>query len=422
MWRNMIFAAGVLLSGLLLTGFTLAWADNWPQWRGPFLNGVSLEKNLPLRWSKDENIAWKLPLPGLSAATPAIWGDRIFLNVTEGEQLQLWCVDKKRGALLWKKQQGGKNLKLGKHNPSSPSPVTDGRHVFVVNAYGHVHAYDFAGNEIWTRNLWKDYGRFGLNFGHASSPLLFEDALYIQMLQVTKDNAPSYLLRLAKATGQTAWKADFPASPDSKPAEAYNTPALFKRGGKMELIVNGSDQVTGHDPQTGRELWRLGGLTAEKEPSRIASSPVVADGVLYAPAGHRPLLALHAGGGANVQRLWSSRHSPDVPSPVTDGKYFYTVDDKGIVRCLDAKTGQEIWGPQRLKAGDYSASPVLADGKLYIVSEEGLTTVLKTGAKFEMLAENPLDDACLSSPAVSDGQLFLRTAGFLYCIGKRAAR
>jgi len=409
-----------LLSVVLLCA-TLAWADHWPQWRGPAHNGVSQEKNLPVRWRKDENIAWKLALPGLSAATPAIWGDRVFLNVTDDAQLQLWCVDKTRGTLLWKKQQGGKNFKLGKHNPSSPSPVTDGRHVYVVNAYGHVHAYDFAGNEIWTRNLWKDYGRFGLNFGHASSPLLHEDGLYIQMLQVSKDNAPSYLLRLAKTTGQTVWKADFPAAPNFKPAEAYNTPTLFKRGSQMELIVNGSDQITGHELQTGRELWRLDGLTTEREPSRIAASPVVADGVLYAPAGHRPLLALRArgAGGGALQQLWSTRHSPDVPSPVTDGRYFYTVNDKGIVRCLDAKTGQEIWGPQRLPPGDYSASPVLADGKLYIVSEEGLTTVLKAGPKFEALAENPLEDACLSSLAISDGQLFLRTAGWLYCIGQR---
>ncbi|HMV49868.1 MAG TPA: PQQ-binding-like beta-propeller repeat protein [Blastocatellia bacterium] len=416
MCRRFIFTVGVLLSS-----FALVWADNWPQWRGPALNGVSKEKNLPLRWSKEENIAWKLALPGLSAATPAIWGERIFLNVTDGDQLQLWCVDKRSGALLWKKQQDGKNLKLGKHNPSSPSPVTDGQYVYVVNAYGHAHAYDFAGNEIWTRNLWKEYGRFGLNFGHASSPLLFEDALYIQMLQVTKDNAPSYLLRLAKTTGKTVWKADFPASPDFKPAEGYSTPTIFNRAGKAELIVNGTDQVTSHDVQTGRELWRVAGLTTDKEPSRIASSPIVADGVIYAASGHRPLLALRPGNG-EAQRLWSSRNSPDVPSPVTDGKYFYTVDDKGIARCLDAKTGQEIWGPQRLKVGDYSASPVLADGKLYIISEEGLTTVLKAGAKFEKLAENGLDDVCLSSPAVSDGQIFIRTAGFLYCIGKRVAQ
>lgn len=408
--------------GILLVSVTLVFAENWPQWRGPLLNGVSSEKNLPLRWSKEENIAWKLALPGQSAATPAIWADKVFLNVTEGEQVYLWCVDKNRGSLLWKKLQSGKNIKLNKHNPSSPSPVTDGKNVYVLNAYGHLYGFDFAGNEIWKRELWKDYGRFGLRFGHASSPLLFEDSLYVQILQVTQKNDPSYLLRIDKQTGKTLWKADIATTSGFKAAEAYSTPTILKRGNSVELIVNGSDQVTGHDVTTGQELWRVAGLSSQAEPSRIASSPIVADGVIYAPASDRPLLAIRAGERGNLNeshQLWTSRNGPDVPSPVTDGKYFYIVNDKGIARCLDAKTGKEIWGPQRLKPGDYSASPVLADNKIYIISEEGLTTVLKAGPKFEVLAENDLGDQCLSSPAISDGQIFLRTAQFLYCVGKR---
>lgn len=402
---------------------TLAFADNWPQWRGPSLNGVSEEKNLPVRWNKVENIAWKLALPGHSAATPVIWGERVFLNVTDGEQLYLWCVDKKQGSLIWKKLLGGKNIKLDKHNPSTPSPVTDGQHVYVLNGHGFLHGFDLAGHEIWQRQLEKDYGRFGLGFGYASSPLLFEDSLYIQVLQVAEKNDPSYLLRIDKTTGKTLWKADFPLTPSFKAAESYTTPTILKRGSSVELIVNGSDHVTGHDLGTGKELWRVEGLISGKEAPRIASSPVVADGVIYAPSAHRPLLALRGGGRGKLgdaHRLWSSRNGPDVPSPVTDGQYFYIVNDKGIAHCLDAKTGKEIWGPQRLKPGDYSASPVLADHKLYVINEEGLTTVLKAGPQFEVLAENSLDDQSLSSPAISDGQIFIRTARFLYCIGKRA--
>jgi outer membrane protein assembly factor BamB len=148
----------------------------------------------------------------------------------------------------------------------------------------------------------------------------------------------------------------------------------------------------------------------------------VVDGVIYAPASYRPLLALRAGGRGDItesHQLWSSRNGPDIPSPVTDGKYFYIVSDKGIMRCLDAKSGKEIYGPQRLKPGDYSSSPVLADNKIYVVSEEGLITVVKAGPKFEILAENNLDDRCLSSPAISGGQIFIRTSEHLYCIGKR---
>ncbi|MGH9835097.1 MAG: PQQ-binding-like beta-propeller repeat protein [Blastocatellia bacterium] len=404
--------------------FAAALADNWPQWRGPFLNGVSNEKNLPLRWSKGENIAWKLSLPGLSAATPVIWEDRVFLNVTHGKELYLWCVEKKQGRLLWKKPLGSRTKELRthpKHNPSTPSPVTDGTSVYALNAYGSLVSFDFAGNEIWRRELWQDYGRFVLRFGFASSPLLFEDSLYLQILRETPPSEPSYLLRIDKKTGKTIWKKDFPGAPGFKPAEAYTTPTILKYGKGVELIVNGSDQVTGHDLSTGQELWRAAGLSSENQPFRIVSSPVVVDEVIYAPAAERPLVALRAGGRGNLgasHRLWSSRQGPDIPSPVTDGKYFYIVDDKGIARCLDAKSGKEIWGPQRLKPGTYSSSPVLADNKIYVVNEEGLTTVLKAGPSFELLAENSLDDLCLSSPAISDGQIFIRTAQFLYCIGK----
>lgn len=403
-------------------------AGNWPQWRGPELNGVSGERNLPLRWGAEENVAWRLPLPGLSASTPVVWGDRVFLNVPEGEEIYLWCVDKKRGAPVWKKplRDGAAALRVHpKHNPSTPSPATDGKSVYVLNGYGSLRGFDFAGRETWARDLQKDYGRFGLNFGYASSPLLFEDSLYVQVLRATRANDPSYILRIDKRTGKTLWKMDFPAAADFKAAESYSTPTILRHGRGAELVVNGSDQVTGHDLATGRELWRVGGLVSipENPPPRVVSSPVAADGVVYAPASFRPLVALRAGGRGNIadsHQLWSSRNGPDIPSPVTDGKYFYIVNDKGIVRCLDAKTGREVWGPERLKPGNYSSSPVLADGKIYVVSEEGVTTVLKAGPKFEMLAENSLNDSCLSSPAISGGQIFIRTAQYLYCIGKPA--
>lgn len=409
--------------GMTVFLFAAAPADNWPQWRGPFLNGVSDEKNLPLRWGRGENIAWKLSLPGPSAATPVIWGDSVFLNVTQGREIYLWRVEKKQGRLLWKKTLGGNTAELRthpKHNPSTPSPVTDGKMVYALNAYGSLVGFDLAGNEIWKRELWQDYGRFILRFGFSSSPLLFEDSLYLQVLRETPPGEPSYLLRIDKKTGKTIWKKDFSA--DFKLAEAYSTPTILKHGKGVELIVNGSDQVTGHDLATGRELWRVTGLSSSDQPFRIVSSPIVAGEVIYAPAADRPLIALRAGGrGHLTQYLWSSRNGPDVPSPVTDGKYFYIVNDKGIARCLDASSGKEIWGPRRLKPGAYSSSPVLADNKIYVINEEGLTTVLKAGPDFETLAENSLDDVCLSSPAISDGQIFIRTAQFLYCIGKRTS-
>ena len=411
---------------LAVLSVTIAHADNWPQWRGPSLNGVSNEKNLPVRWSTDENIAWKLALPAWSGSTPIIWGERIFLNVAEGDDLYLWCVDRKQGAPLWKKLLGSGNVKMRKQNMSSPSPVTDGKSVFVMTGTGILKGFDFDGRELWARDIQKDYGEFGLNWGYASSPLLFEDSLYVQVLHGMKTDDPSYVLQIDKKTGKTLWRVERPTDAIRESPDAYTTPALLRYGKTVEIVITGGDVVTGHDPATGRELWRANGLNPGNDPFyRIVASPIVVDGIIYAPSRVRPILALRSGGRGDITRshlLWSFQNGPDVPTPVTDGKYFYVVNDRGIVWCLDAKTGQEIYGQQRIKPGTYSSSPVLADGKIYITNEDGLTTVFKAGPKFEVLAENNLNDYCLSSPAISNGQIFIRTAGHLYCIGKRSAQ
>jgi outer membrane protein assembly factor BamB len=408
---------------LIMFSISVAHAENWPQWRGPSLNGVSTEKNLPARWTSEENIAWKLAMPAWSGSTPIIWGDRIFLNVAEANDLYLWCVDRTKGAILWKKLLGSGNVKMRKQNMSSPSPVTDGKTVYVMTGTGILKAFDFAGQELWLRDVQKDYGAFGLNWGYASSPLLFEDSLYVQVLHGMKTDDPSYVMRINRTSGKTMWKVDRPTAAIRESPDAYTTPALLRYGKTTEIVITGADCVTGHDPATGKELWRANGLNPDNDPSyRIVASPFVFNEIIYAPSRVRPLLALKAGGRGDISTshlLWSTMNGPDVPTPVTDGKYFYIVNDRGIMWCLDAKTGSEIYGQQRLKPGTYSGSLVLADDKLYITNEEGLTTVIKAGPKFEVIAENPLNDYCLSSPAISDGQIFIRTATNLYCVGKK---
>jgi len=401
----------------------LGLAEDWPQWRGPSLNGLSTEKNLPVHWSTSENVAWKLAMPSKTASTPIIWGNYIFLNVADGDDLALWCVDKAKGMLVWKKIVARGNYKINKQNMSSPSPVTDGKNVYVMTGIGVLKGFDFSGNELWMREIQKDYGRFGLNWGYASSPLLYEDSLYVQVLHGMKTHDPSYVLRLDKKTGKTVWRVIRPTDAVRESPDSYTTPTLLRYGNHVEIVVSGGDCVTGHDPGTGEELWRATGFNPDKNPNyRIVASPVVYDDVVYVPTRVRPLIAFRAGGRGDVSqshKLWSFMNGPDVPTPVTDGKYFYSVNDRGIVWCLDAKTGQEIWGGQRIKSATYSSSPVLADGKVYVTNEDGLTTVLKAGPKFEVLAENDLSDYTLSSPAISDGQIFLRTEHFLYAIGKR---
>ena len=400
--------------------------ENWPQWRGPQLNGISGETNLPVKWSKTENIAWKLAMPARSGSTPIVWGERIFLNVADGDSMFLWALDRSKGAVLWKQPLSAGNRMARKQNMSTPSPVTDGTHVWVMTGTGILKAFDFAGKEIWSRDIQQEYGRFGIQWGYGSSPLLFGDSLYVQVLHGMTTDDPSYILRISKANGRTIWRQERPTTAIRESPDAYTTPALLRYGTTTEIVITGGDVVTGHDPNNGRELWRADGLNPTNNASyRVVASPVVHGDLLFAPSRERPLLALKPGGRGDVTRshvLWQFQSGPDVPTPVTDGQYLYVINDRGIVFCLDAKTGTEVYGRQRLRPATYSASPVLADGKIYITDEDGMTSVITAGPKFELLAENDFGEYTLSSPAVSEGQIFIRTDAALYAIGQRRTK
>lgn len=410
------------LAFCVLLGWSLR-AENWPQWRGPNLDGTSPETGLPVSWSRTENITWRLEMPSRSGSTPIIWDDKIFLNVADGENLELWCVDRNRGQILWKGPIAGGNYRINKQNMSSPSPVTDGSSVFVMTGTGVVKRFDLQGKEIWVRDIQKDYGQFGLNWGYGSSPLLYRDSLYIQVLHGMKTDDPSYLLRLDKNTGKTLVRKERPTNAIRESPDAYTTPAVARVGNRVEIVVSGGDVVTGHDPETLEELWRANVLNPSNYgANRIIASPLFRDGIIYASSRVKPFVALKPGGRGDVtetHKLWTYDNGPDVPTPVSDGKLLYIANDRGILYCLDAKTGALVWGPQRIQPAIYSSSPVLADGKLYITNEEGTTTVIKAGPQFEVLAENRLEEYTLSTPAISDGQIFLRTEKALYCIGKR---
>ena len=410
-----------LLLPLLATSFLTA--ENWPQWRGPGLDGVSHESNLPVKWSANENITWKLDLPAWSGATPIIWGDYIFLNVAEGDSLGIWCVDRRGPTVLWKRPLGTGNVKMRKQNMSSPSPVTDGTHVWVMTGTGILKAFDFKGNEVWMRDIQKDYGKFGLNWGYASSPMLHEDSLFVQVIHGMHTSDPSYVLRLDKKTGKTTWRIERPTKAKQESHDSYTTPMLAKTAKGLELIIAGGDAVTGHDLGTGAELWRAEGFNLEdRRDFRIIASPVTYGDLVFTPTRVKPLQVFRAGGKGDVtetRRVWKFDNGPDVPTPVTDGKLFYSINDRGIMWALNMETGAEVYGAQRIKPGTYSASPVIADGKIYITSEDGVTSVIKAGPKFEVLSENNIDEYTLSSIAVSEGQIFLRGDKHLYCIGTR---
>ena len=401
----------------------VAVAGNWPQWRGPNLNGVSDETGVPTSWDQQKNVTWKLAMPGPSGSTPIVWGDRIFLSTGSGDKVELLCIDRNKGAVLWTKQVSPSNYKVRKGDMSSPSPATDGKTVWVLSGTGFMKAFDFSGKELWTRDLQKDYGKWGLNHGYGSSPLLHEGALYVQVLHGMHTDDPSYVLKIDGKSGKTLWRVERPTDAQRESPDSYTTPALMRNGKQLELVVTGGDYVTGHDLATGKELWRGGGMNPENNPfNRIIASPVVEGDLVYVPTRIKPMQAFRAGGRGDITKshlAWATPNGPDVPTPVSDGKYLYVINDRGIVFCFDAKTGKEVYGGQRIKPATYSTSPVLVDGKIYITDEEGTTTVIKSGPQFEVIAQNSLNDYTLSSPVISDGQLFIRTTGHLYCIGQR---
>ncbi len=318
-------------------------AENWPNWRGPSMNGTSPETALPVRWSKTENIAWSLAMPQLSGSTPIIWGNHIFLNVAERGSLSLWAVDRLKGTVLWKRPVAGGDRVQRKANNSSPSPVTDGRTVWVMTGNGILKAFDFGGKELWARDIPKDYGEFGAQYGYGSSPLLHNGTLYLQVLHGFYTDAPSYVLKINGADGKTVWRVERPTRARNESPDAYTTPALFTYGTATEIVVTGGDVVTGHDPASGRELWRADGLNPTGNGAfRVVASPLVHGELLFAPSRERPLLALKPGGRGDVTNthvLWRFMNGPDVPTPVTDGTYLYSINDRGIIYCLNAKTG-----------------------------------------------------------------------------------
>lgn len=343
-----------------------------------------------------------------------------------GQALLLLCLSKKDGRVLWQRELDRGNRVYNKQNSSSPSPVTDGKHVWAVTGNGVVTALDFEGNILWQKNLQQEYGPFGLNWGYGSSPLLWQDRIIIEVLHGMHTDDPSYLIALEGTTGKVLWRVERPTDAPRESPDAYTTPALLIHDGQPQIVVSGGDYVTAHDPHTGRELWRVPGLNPNRNGNyRIVGSPVVVGNMIYAPTRNRPLLALRFPPGAAAPELawkWDDDGGPDVPTPTSDGTYFYMVADNGLITCIEVATGRKVY-QRRLSVGaTIDASPLLADGKLYITGENAVTVVLAAGPEFQELARNELDGTfTLSSVAVSGDKLFLRTSTHLYCLGRPTA-
>jgi len=421
--------------------------DDWRSWRGPSQNGASVCEGLPTKWSAEENIVWRTPLPAWSGATPILVGERVFVvspsaapaapaapEVSRGQrgparhpggqELSLLCLARGDGALLWSAPLDVGNELHMKGNHASPSPVSDGERVYTVTGNGTVSAHSLGGERLWHMNLQETYGAFGLMWGYASSPALHGGTLFVQVLHGNNTDDPSYIVAFDAASGERVWRVERPTDAPRESPDAYTTPLIVERGGALQLVVTGGDYVTGHDLGDGRELWRVGGLNPQKAPNyRIVASSLLIGDLLVAPTRVRPITAFRLGANGRptaepVAWRWENRGGPDVPSPTTDGERLYLVDDGGMATCIDLGTGEAIWGPERTLDGTVSASPTLADGKLYITDESGRTAVLRAGPKFELLAVNELDGSyTLSTPVAAGGRLYVRTGQALYCVG-----
>jgi outer membrane protein assembly factor BamB len=436
------FLSLALLGAVAALGLTRVGAENWPHWRGPSFNGASTETGLPEKFSKSEAVSWTAPMPGPAAATPIVWGNNVFISSVDEEKKTLvaLCLDASNGKVRWQHTIEGQISKDDRSNFASGSPATDGKWVWFYYATGDLVAYDFAGKQAWARNIQKEYGPYAFQWTFSSSPTLYDGKLFLQVLQRNvpvnghgRTDGPneSYLLALDPATGKTIWKQFRPSEARQESLEAYSTPIPFTYDSRSEILVVGGDCITGHDPASGRELWRWGTWNPTKITHwRMVTSPVGGDGVVLAcaPKGS-PVYAVKAGGEGKLDdsRLaWVSKDrevSSDVSTPLFYKDRFYVLNsDKRVLSCVEPKTGRVLWTGSLDSRSKLESSPTAADGKIYMMNQRGDVFVVAAGDEFKLLHTTQMGDEgdgiARSSIAIANGHLFIRTATKLFCVGK----
>jgi outer membrane protein assembly factor BamB len=427
------FVMRTLLAAWCLTSVASAEEDDWPGWRGATGQGQCAEKDLPLTWSAKENVRWKVPLPDAGTSTPAVWGDRVF--VTQAGEKSLWppegknggpaiarkrsllCFARADGKLLWEKSVLY-DAKESTHptNPfCSSSPAVDGERVVVSFGSAGMHCYDFAGKQLWK----VDAGKMEHIWGNASSPVIYGDLVILWC--GPGDN--QVLLAVNKKTGEWAWEHREPGGdsgvPSGKWIGSWSTPIVVPVEGKDQLLLSVPDRLVGFDPKTGKELWSCAGLT-----KLVYSSPLYADGVAVAMSGfHGHALAVKVGGAGDItrDRLWhhTVKNPQRIGTGVIAGGHVYMLTHDGNPQCFELKTGKELWTDQVDKRpGGAWGSMVHADGRLYVTDRGGTTLVFAASPKYEVQATNRLGEHTDASPAISNGEIFIRTFKHLWCIGK----
>lgn len=431
-------------SGMVVSAQTPA---HWPQWRGPFFNGMA-RGDAPTVWSDTTNVKWKTEIPGRGFSTPAIWGDRIFLTTAiptgkstpaptpnpneqaQGNQrragggagpllehrFEVLALDRKTGKLLWQRTAKVATPHEGYHRAygsfASNSPVTDGKYVYAFFGSRGIYCYDFNGKLIWEKDP-NVQMKMRLAFGEGSAPLIVGNRMFL----VFDHEAESFIVALDKRNGKELWRA----ARDER--SSWSTPLAIEHGRRTEIVVSATNRVRSYDPATGKVLWESAGLGANAIPV-----PVHQNGIVYVMSGYRDpkMMAIKLGKQGDITGsdaiVWShTRGVPYTASPVLYDNKLYVVTDNGMVSAFNASTGEPYYSQTRLpKAYNLKSSPVGANGKLYLATEDGDVVVLKMGEKYEVIATNHLTDQIfIATPVIAAGEIFLRGQNTLFCISEK---
>ena len=418
-------------------------AANWPQWRGPDGSGISNEKNLPSEWSPTKNIKWKTAIDGRAHSSPIVWGNRVFLttaiqgdvvpgakavkHTVEGGKeflhpdsvgadrkhtFKVIALDRESGKILWQSTAWEGTPYDNRHRKSSyaaSTPATDGKLVYAFFGTEGLYAYDFKGNLAWKAQL----GNLGtVGMGTGTSPILFENLVIVQCDE--ENGEASFIVAVDKKTGKEVWKSP------RKIQVSWSTPLLVHTAKRAELITSGTEAVVAYDPATGKELWRHKGVESNAIPSPVANSEMA---FLVAGFPAKIAMAIKLGqngdltGTPNVPWTYA-KGTAYVPSPILYGDYLYLTTDRGILTCIDARTGEVKYEGGRIPIpATFTASPVAFEGKILMTSEDGDTFMVKAGPKHEVLGTNSVGEPVYASPAIADGRIFIRGEKNLYCIG-----
>ncbi len=444
LWARRAAVFFALVSLLSLSQATaLMKGSNWAGWRGPEGQGISDEKNLPVEWSESKNVRWKTPIPGRGFSSPIIWGNRVFLTTAiEGDVIpgqkavvhniggqefkhpdwvssdrshtfKVICLDTESGKMLWEKTAYEGKVFDHRHRKSSfasPTATTDGQYVYAYFGSEGLYCYDFKGNEIWKTSLG---GVPTLGMGVGTSPVLYENLLIIQCDQDGGEN--SFITALDKKTGKEAWRQKRPVQ------VSWTTPVIARSGSRAELITNGNEWIISYDPATGKEWWRCKGVE-----SNAIHTPLVGPGFVIVSAGYpaKRTIAIKLGATGDISGtpnvMWKyEKGTAYVASPILYSDYLYLVTDKGILSCLDPRTGEVKYEGGRVPVpASFMASPVAFEGNILLPSEDGDTFVVRAGLKHEIVRTNSLGEPVYTTPSIAGGKIFLRGEKNLYCIGR----